>query len=123
MIRHLLSGCLSDIFLSWVRVAGFDGRTRDFYLRQLRDWKGSANVDAMEPRVMRTYGRLCTWTLARAHARTGDDIAIAAYLGSSAVFDHAVAEFARVYADQNERDHAALRDAIEARRVTADLGH
>jgi uncharacterized protein (DUF2252 family) len=113
---------VSDIFLGWVRVTGFDGRTRDFYLRQLRDWKSSADVDTMDPRVMRTYGRLCAWTLARAHARTGDDIAIAAYLGSSAVFDHAVAEFARMYADQNERDHAALRDAIEAGRVAADPG-
>ncbi|GLZ35071.1 hypothetical protein Lesp02_72580 [Lentzea sp. NBRC 105346] len=114
---------VSDILLGWVRATGFDGRTRDFYLRQLRDWKSSANVEAMKPQDLHSYGRLCAWTLARAHARTGDDIAIAAYLGSSAAFDQAAAEFARVYADQNELDHSALCEAITAGRVVADTGH
>jgi uncharacterized protein (DUF2252 family) len=113
---------VGDVFLGWVRVTGFDGRVRDFYLRQLRDWKGSADVESMDPRALRVYGRLCAWTLARAHARTGDDVAIAAYLGSRDTFDKAVAEFATAYADQNERDHAALRDAIDAGRVAAAVG-
>jgi uncharacterized protein (DUF2252 family) len=114
---------VSDVFLGWVRVTGIDGRSRDFYLRQLRDWKGSADVETMNPRVLRTYGKLCAWTLARAHARTGDSIAIAAYLGSSDTFDTAIAEFAATYADQNERDYAALREAMDAGRVLAESGH
>jgi hypothetical protein len=109
----------SDIFLGWVRVKGFDGRTRDFYLRQLRDWKGSADLARMAPKGMRAYGELCGWTLARAHARTGDRIAIAAYLGSGTAFDAAVGEFAQAYADQTERDHAALVDAVLDGRVIA----
>ena len=113
---------VSDIFLGWVRVQGFDGRTRDFYLRQLRDWKGSAEIETMVPEGMRPYGELCGWTLARAHARSGDRIAIAAYLGSGPAFDRAVAEFASAYADQNERDHQALLDAIGSGRITAESG-
>ena len=85
---------VSDIFLGWVRVKGFDGQTRDFYLRQLRDWKGSAEIESMIPEGMQAYGELCGWTLARAHARSGDRIAIAAYLGSGPAFDVAVGEFA-----------------------------
>jgi uncharacterized protein (DUF2252 family) len=108
-----------DIFLGWVRVEGFDGRTRDFYVRQLRDWKGSADIARMVPKGMRAYGELCGWTLARAHARTGDPVAIAAYLGSGTAFDAAVGDFAQAYADQNERDHAALVDAIAGGRVVA----
>jgi uncharacterized protein (DUF2252 family) len=112
----------SDIFLGWQRVTGLDGVHRDFYVRQLRDWKLSLDMGTLLPRGMRMYGRLCGWTLARAHARSGDRIAIAAYLGGSAVFDQAVAEFAGIYADQNERDHAALAAAaadgkIEVERV------
>ncbi|MFC0431941.1 DUF2252 domain-containing protein [Kutzneria buriramensis] len=111
---------VSDIFLGWVRVAGFDSQSRDFYLRQLRDWKGSAEIDGMLWPNMTDYGRLCGWTLARAHARSGDPIAIGSYLGSASVFDEAVAEFAAAYADQNERDHAALLAAIASGAVRAD---
>jgi uncharacterized protein (DUF2252 family) len=111
----------SDIFLGWQRVeGGLDGGTRDFYLRQLRDWKFSLDIDNMVPRGMRMYGELCGWTLARAHARSGDRIAIASYLGSSDVFDRAIADFAVAYADQNERDHQALVDAVSAGRITAE---
>jgi uncharacterized protein (DUF2252 family) len=111
-----------DIFLGWVRVSGFDGRTRDFYVRQLRDWKGSADVDAMTPKGMRAYGEVCGWTLARAHARTGDPVSLAGYLGSGSSFDTAVREFASGYADQNERDHAALVEAIADGEVQAQEG-
>jgi Uncharacterized protein conserved in bacteria (DUF2252) len=111
----------SDIFLGWQRVeGGLDGGTRDFYLRQLRDWKLSLDIETMIPRGMRIYGELCGWTLARAHARSGDRIAIASYLGGSDVFDRAVTDFAAAYADQNERDHQALVDAVAAGRITAE---
>ncbi len=85
----------SDIFLGWQRVDGVDGRTHDYYMRQLWDWKASADVDAMDPQVLGVYGQICAWALARAHARSGDRIAIAAYLGSGATFDRAIAEYAR----------------------------
>jgi uncharacterized protein (DUF2252 family) len=111
----------SDIFLGWQRVeGGLDGGTRDFYLRQLRDWKFSLDIETMIPRGMRMYGELCGWTLARAHARSGDRIAISSYLGSSDVFDRAITEFASAYADQNERDHQALVDAVASGRITAE---
>jgi uncharacterized protein (DUF2252 family) len=113
---------VSDICLGWVRVHGIDGGVRDFYVRQLRDWKGGADVDTMKPDGLATYGRLCGWTLARAHARTGDNIAIAAYLGGGTCFDEAIADFAAAYADQTERDHAALRRAIKSGKVTAQSG-
>jgi uncharacterized protein (DUF2252 family) len=110
----------SDIFLGWQRTeAGLDGDRRDFYVRQLRDWKLSVDIDTLRPHGLRMYGELCAWTLARAHARSGDRIAIAAYLGSSGLFDHAVAHFAGAYADQNERDYAALLAAVASGRVTA----
>jgi uncharacterized protein (DUF2252 family) len=110
----------SDIFLGWHRTeAGLDGQPRDFYVRQLRDWKFSVDIEAMIPRGMRMYGELCGWTLARAHARSGDRIAIAAYLGGSDVFDQAITQFAAAYADQNERDHQALVDAVAAGHITA----
>jgi uncharacterized protein (DUF2252 family) len=113
----------SDIFLGWHRVAaGLDGKQRDFYVRQLRDWKFSLDVDAMVPGGMRMYGELCGWTLARAHARSGDAIAIAAYLGGSDVFDQAVTQFAAAYADQNERDHDAVLAAVKAGRIVAEQG-
>jgi uncharacterized protein (DUF2252 family) len=111
VVGQRLMQAVSDIFLGWVRVTGLDGRTRDFYVRQLRDWKGSAAVETLDPAGMLAYGRLCAWTLARAHARTGDPIAIGSYLGSGTSFDRAIAEFCAAYADQNERDHAALFDA------------
>jgi uncharacterized protein (DUF2252 family) len=110
----------SDIFLGWQRThVDPDGRPHDFYVRQLRDGKSSADIEAMTAAGMRAYGELCGWTLARAHARSGDRIAIAAYLGQSAVFDQAIAEFAAAYADQNERDHQALTAAVASGRVTA----
>jgi uncharacterized protein (DUF2252 family) len=111
----------SDIFLGWQRVeVGLDGKQRDFYVRQLRDWKFSADIETMIPRGMRLYGELCGWTLARAHARSGDRIAIAAYLGGSDVFDRAVTEFAAAYADQNERDHKSLLAAVASGRIAAE---
>jgi uncharacterized protein (DUF2252 family) len=111
----------SDIFLGWQRTeAGLDGQQRDFYVRQLRDWKYSINVETLVPRGMRIYGELCGWTLARAHARSGDRIAIAAYLGGSDVFDQAITKFAAAYADQNERDHKSLVDAVDSGQLTAE---
>jgi uncharacterized protein (DUF2252 family) len=110
----------SDIFLGWQRTeVDPDGRPHDYYVRQLRDEKFSADIEALTVSGMRAYGELCGWTLARAHARSGDRIAIAAYLGQSAVFDQAIAEFAAAYADQNERDHQALAAAVASGRVTA----
>jgi hypothetical protein len=112
----------SDIMLGWFRTAGVDGVERDFYIRQLWDSKGSALVEAMEPQAMAKYAELCGWTLARSHARSGDAVAIAAYLGSGDAFDRALAVFAESYADQNERDYAALRDACDTGRVAAETG-
>ncbi len=111
----------SDIFLGWQRnEVGLDSQQRDFYVRQLRDWKFSMPIETMVPHGMRLYGQLCGWTLARAHARSGDRIAIAAYLGSADVFDQAITRFAAAYADQNERDHKALVDAVASGRLTAE---
>ena len=112
----------SDILLGWLRTVGLDGLTRDFYFRQLWDAKGSALVEVLEPAAMASYARLCGWTLAKAHARSGDSIAIAAYLGTSTAFDDAMAEFAEAYADQNERDYAALTDAVASGRIVAQKG-
>jgi uncharacterized protein (DUF2252 family) len=112
----------SDIFLGWQRVTGLDGQVRDFYLRQLRDWKGSADVDSMSASLMTAYAQICGATLARAHARSGDRIAIASYLGNSDVFDRAIADFASAYADQNERDYQALVDAVGSGRLEAQTG-
>ena len=98
----------SDILLGWIRTPGFDGTDRDFYVRQLWDWKMSADIEAMTTEALMVYAQLCGWTLARAHARSGDRIAIAAYLGSSDTFDRAIADFSRTYADQNERDYASV---------------
>ncbi|HUB23618.1 MAG TPA: DUF2252 domain-containing protein [Streptosporangiaceae bacterium] len=112
-----------DIFLGWHRTeAGLDGKTRDFYVRQLRDWKFSVEIGTLRPEGLQIYAGMCGWTLARAHARSGDRIAIAAYLGGSAVFDRAIAQFAMTYADQNERDHQSLVDAVKSGRVTAEQG-
>ncbi len=113
----------SDIFLGWQRVAkGLDGQQRDFYFRQLKDWKGSAEVEGLLPAGMNAYGRLCGWTLARAHARSGDRIAIAGYLGKSDTFDQAIAAFAETYADQNERDYNTLKEAVDSGRLKAETG-
>ena len=113
----------SDIFLGWQPVS-LPGRSpADFYyIRQLRDWKYSAKIERMNAAAMTSYGRMCGWTLARAHARTGDRIAIAAYLGGSDKFEQAVAEFGETYADQTERDHAALANAVASGRVHAQMG-
>jgi hypothetical protein len=114
---------VSDIFLGWVRVdSGLHDRERDFYVRQLRDWEGPAEVELMDPHGMAEYGRLCGWTLARAHARSGDRVAIAAYLGSGDSFDRALVEFAHAYAAQNEHDYKALARAVESGRITAQRG-
>jgi len=113
----------SDIFLGWIHSPkGIDGVARDFYVRQLWDWKTSVNIEAILPRGLELYGRACGWTLARAHARSGDRIAIASYLGKSDVFDRAVADFATAYADLNERDHSALREAVDSGRIKAVEG-
>ncbi|HEY8083890.1 MAG TPA: DUF2252 domain-containing protein [Solirubrobacterales bacterium] len=110
----------SDSFLGWCPAVGVDGRERDFYVRQLWDGKGSTEVDEMTPRGMEVYARVCGWTLARAHARSGDSVAIGAYLGSGGAFDESIAEFSTLYADQNERDHAALVEAIDSGRLKAE---
>jgi uncharacterized protein (DUF2252 family) len=113
----------SDIFLGWLHVdAGIDGQTADYYVRQLKDWKGSAEIEQMDPRAMATYGTLCGWTLARAHARSGDRVAIAAYLGKGDSFDRAIVEFSKAYAEQNERDYQALNAAVESGKVEAQTG-
>ena len=110
----------SDSFLGWCPVVGIDGVRRDFYVRQLWDGKGSTEVEGMPPAGLEIYARLCAWTLARAHARSGDAVAIGAYLGSGERFDLALAEFSRLYADQNERDYAALKEAIDSGRLQAE---
>jgi uncharacterized protein (DUF2252 family) len=112
----------SDIFLGWQRILYPDGIHRDFYGRQLKDWKGSFAVEDARPAGMALYGRACGWTLARAHARSGDRIAIAAYLGNRDAFERALVDFAEAYADQNERDYAALADAVKKGRVVAETG-
>ncbi len=102
--------------------AGSTAKPRDFYARQLKDWKGSAEIEQMVPRAMATYGKLCGWTLARAHARSGDRIAIASYLGNGDSFDRAIVEFAEAYADQNERDYQELAAAVKSGKITAETG-
>ncbi len=112
----------SDIMLGWIRAEGTDGVKRDFYIRQLWDAKGSALVDQFEPDIMFFYGRLCGAELARAHVRAGDGVAIASYLGGGDSFERAMGRFAEAYADQNERDYAALKTAVEEGRVPAEFG-
>ncbi|HVC07400.1 MAG TPA: DUF2252 domain-containing protein [Solirubrobacterales bacterium] len=115
-----LTQAASDVFLGWCPAIGFDGHDRDFYVRQLWDWKGSANVESMNPVAMGIYAQMCGWTLARAHARSGDRIAVSGYLGASRTFDEAIAEFSELYAQQSERDHADLRAAIDSGRLVAE---
>ena len=110
----------SDIFLGWVTAEGPDGKDRDFYVRQLWDGKASAVVERMTPETMALYAKLCGWTLARAHARSGDRIAIAAYLGKGDVFDRAIGDFAEAYADQNERDYKEFARAVKGGRLQAE---
>jgi uncharacterized protein (DUF2252 family) len=123
VVGQRLMQATSDIFLGWLHVdSGLDGKPRDFYARQLKDWKGSAEIEQMVPKAMTAYGQLCGWTLARAHARSGDRIAIAAYLGNGDSFDRAIVEFSKAYADQNERDYQALATAVKSGRITAETG-
>jgi uncharacterized protein (DUF2252 family) len=110
----------SDIFLGWLPALGADDVLRDFYVRQLWDGKFSVDVEAMVPSGLQAYGRLCGWTLARAHARTGDRVAIASYLGSGSTFDSAIVEFSRAYADQSEEDYQALVAAVQSGRLPAE---
>jgi uncharacterized protein (DUF2252 family) len=113
----------SDIFLGWDRVgSGLDGKPHDFYVRQLRDMKGSAEVETMVPAGMAIYAQICASTLARAHARSGDRVAMAAYMGKSDAFDVAIADFSAAYADQNERDYARLQAAVKKGTIKAETG-
>jgi uncharacterized protein (DUF2252 family) len=116
--QHLMQA-ESDIFLGWTHVPGPDGVDRDYYVRQLKDWKFSLPIERTVPSGMTIYARVCGSTLARAHARSGDRVALAAYLGGSDAFDQAIADFAESYADQNERDYAALQSAVKDGRVEA----
>jgi uncharacterized protein (DUF2252 family) len=120
--QHLMQAA-SDIFLGWQHIdAGLDGRARDFYVRQLRDWKFSAPIETMVLSGLVQYAGLCGWTLARAHARSGDRFAIAGYLGKSDKFDRAMVTFAEAYADRTEADHAALSAAVTDGRIEAVTG-
>jgi uncharacterized protein (DUF2252 family) len=119
--QHLMQ-TVSDIFLGWQSATPPGRRFADYYFRQLRDWKYSAEIEGMNAATMTGYGRMCGWTLARAHARTGDRIAIAAHFGGSDKFDQAVADFAETYADQTERDHTALADGVTSGHVQAQVG-
>jgi uncharacterized protein (DUF2252 family) len=119
--QHLMQGA-SDIFLGWQRIKGLDDVPRDYYVRQLHDWKGGAEVEKLRVPGALLYARICGATLARAHARWGDRIAIASYLGRSDAFDAALVAFAAAYAEQNERDYEALVAAVGSGRVEAETG-
>ena len=119
--QHLMQAA-SDIFLGWQQVEGPDGVNRDFYVRQLRDWKGSFEIEGAIPQGLTKYVGVCAQALARAHARSGDRIAFASYLGNGPTFDRAIAEFAEIYANQNERDFEALRAAQASGRIKAESG-
>jgi uncharacterized protein (DUF2252 family) len=119
VVGQRLMQASSDIFLGWLRV---DPEQRDYYGRQLRDWKGSAEIEQLDAEGMAVYGRMCGWTLARAHARSGDRVAIAAYLGSSDSFDQAILAFSQAYAEQNQRDYEALKAAASAGRIPVETG-
>jgi len=121
-VGQRLMQAASDIFLGWLRVKGLDGQTRDYYVRQFHDWKGSAEVESLQVPGTTAYARLCGATLARAHARWGDRIAIASYLGAGNAFDRAIADFATTYADQNDRDYEAFVAAVKSGRLTAQDG-
>jgi uncharacterized protein (DUF2252 family) len=123
VVGQRLMQATSDIFLGWLHVdSGLDDEPRDFYARQLKDWKGSAEIEQMVPEAMATYGDLCGWTLARAHARSGDRIAIAAYLGNGTKFDRAMVEFSKAYAEQNDRDYHVLSAAVDSGSIVAETG-
>jgi uncharacterized protein (DUF2252 family) len=113
----------TDILLGWLHVESpLDTKPRDFYARQLKDWKGSVEIDQLRPEGMTVYGRLCGWTLARSHARSGDRIAVASYLGAGEVFDRAILDFSEAYAEQNDRDYNRLEQAAKSGRITAQTG-
>jgi len=123
VVGQRLMQATSDIFLGWLHVdATSHDPASDYYVRQLKDWKGSAEIEQMTAKAMATYGALCGWMLARAHARSGDRIAIAAYLGDGDSFDRALVEFSKAYADQNDRDHQALKAAVDAGKIDAQTG-
>jgi uncharacterized protein (DUF2252 family) len=117
-----LTQAASDVLLGWLTVEGIDGRKRDFYMRQLWDGKGSAEIETMSASTMATYAGLCGWSLARAHARTGDRVAIASYLGSGDKFDHAIAAFSEAYADQNQADYDVVKGAEQAGTLKVESG-
>ena len=114
-----LMQAVSDIFLGWNRIREPDGKQHDYYIRELRDWKWSPDIASLSIEAMTVWGRLCAWTLAHGHARSGDCIAIASYLGQSDAFDRAMASFAEVYADQNERDYVIFEQAVKSGRIAA----
>jgi uncharacterized protein (DUF2252 family) len=117
-----ISHAATDVFLSWQRSRGLDGRDHDFYVRQLWDWKASIDLTAMSASGLHAYTRACGWSLARSHARSGDRLAMAAYMGAGTKFDEAIARFSARYADQNELDHRRLADAVAAGEVSAETG-
>lgn len=119
--QRLMQAC-SDIFLGWHRGRGLDGTDRDFYVRQLWDWKISGDPARASVSTLSVMGQMCGWTLARAHARSGDRVALAAYLGGGEAFDRAMTEFAEIYADQNERDYESFVDAAKAGRIQFQTG-
>jgi uncharacterized protein (DUF2252 family) len=121
MGQRLMQGA-TDIFLGWVRMKGLDGLARDYYVRQFQDWKGSAEVDSMLVPGATVYAQICGATLARAHARWGDRVAISAYLGKGDAFDRAIADFSAAYADQNEKDYQAFAAAVKSGRLAARSG-
>jgi hypothetical protein len=112
----------SDIMLGWLRSTDAEGVERDFYVRQLWDSKGSAAVGSMDPKSLKMYAKVCGWALAKSHARSGDAIAISSYLGKSDSFDRALSSFAESYADQNDRDYAALKAAADSGRIKVEAG-
>jgi uncharacterized protein (DUF2252 family) len=122
VVGQRLMQASSDILLGWLRVDAGTEKQRDYYVRQLKDWKGSAELEQMDPQSMAAYARMCGWTLARAHARSGDRIAIAAYLGNGDSFDQAILTFAQAYAEQNERDYRTLEAAVKSGRIVAETG-
>ncbi len=122
VVGQRLMQSASDIFLGWVTAIGIDGQARDFYIRQLWDWKGSIDLETVLPYSLRVYGELCGWTLARAHARSGDAVAIGSYMGAGNQFDRALVRFAEQYADQNDWDHALLARVVRQGRVAAQTG-
>ncbi len=117
-----LSQAAIDVFLGWQRSLGLDGKEHDFYIRQLWDWKASIDLSTMSESGLHAYTRACGWSMARAHARSGDRLAIAAYLGAGSRFDHAIARFASAYADQNDLDYERLAAAAAAGEIAAESG-